>query len=141
MSGLYYEHSTAAVEDLDSIDWSTPEFTGMIQTFSLSPKTQSDYFNFRFDGYLFITGAGAYQFRTGSDDGSRLKIDNVVVVDNDGTHDYKTVTSNNVSLTAGEHRITVDFFDYIESDSLRVEYKGTDTNNEWIVIPVTALKS
>lgn len=141
VSGLYYEHSTGATFDLDSIDWSTPEFTGMVTTFTLEPKTQMDYFNFRFDGYLFITSAGTYTFRTTSDDGSRLKIDNAVVVDNDGPHDLQTVTSAVQSLTAGEHRITVDFFDYIESDSLRVEYMGPDTNNSWTTIPITALKS
>ena len=141
VSGLYYEHSTGLVTDLDSIDWSAPEFTGMIQTFSLAPKTQEDYFNFRFDGFLLITKEGTYQFRMGSDDGSRLKLENNLIIENDGTHDFKVVTSANRQLTKGAHRITVDFFDYVESDSISVEYKGPDTNNEWATISISVLKS
>jgi chitodextrinase len=141
MSGLFYQHSTGAVETLDSIDWSTPEFTGMIQTFSLSPKTQDDYFNFRFDGYLLITKAGSYQFRTGSDDGSRLSLNNKLIVENNGVHNLKVVTSAAQSLGTGPQRITVDFFDYIESDSLAVSYMGPDTDNKWVPVTINVLKS
>jgi predicted esterase len=141
VSGLYYEHSTGIWFDLDSINWSNPEFTGMTQTFSLSPRTQEEYFNFRFDGYLYITKGGTYQFRTGSDDGSSLTLDDKKCVDNDGVHNFKIVTSAAQSLATGEHRITVDFFEYNESDSLLVEYKGPDSNEAWTKIPSAALKS
>jgi len=141
VSGLYYEHSTGVTFDLDSIDWTHPEFTGMVQTFTLAPRTQEDYFNFRFDGYVLITKPGAYQFRTGSDDGSRLKLNDAVAVDNDGVHTFKIVASANQNLTAGPVRITVDFFEYNESDSLLVQYNGPDSNNEWTAIPSTALRS
>jgi chitodextrinase len=141
VSGLYYEHSTGVTFDLDSIDWTHPEFTGMVQSFSLKPKTQEDYFNFRFDGYVLITKAGAYQFRTGSDDGSRLKLNDAVVVENDGVHDFKIVEGASQNLAAGPVRITVEFFEYNESDSLLVQYKGPDSNNEWAAMPPTALRS
>jgi hypothetical protein len=139
--GLFYGHTPGGWTTLDSIDWAMPEYTGMIQTFSLSPKTQEDYFSFRFDGYLYITDPGMYQFRTSSDDGSRLTLDNTRIVDNNGIHELKTVASSARDLAEGAHRITVDFFEYSESDSLSVEYKGPDTNNEWAVIPATALRS
>lgn len=141
VSGLYYEHNTGIWFDLDSIDWSTPEFTGMVQTFTLAPKTQEEYFNFRFDGFLLISTEGSYQFRTGSSDASRLKLNNVIAVDNDGVHDFKIVEGANQTLTKNAHRITVEFFEYNEQDSLLVQYKGPDTNNEWATIPATALKS
>jgi hypothetical protein len=141
MAGLFYEHNTGSESDLDSINWSSPEFTGWVPTFTLAPKTQEDFFNFRFDGFLYITNPGTYQFRTSSDDGSRLTLDGKVLVDNDGIHTLKTVTSNNQTLTEGSHRITVDFFDYTETDTLVVEYKGPDTNNQWASIKPDALKS
>jgi hypothetical protein len=141
VSGLYYEHSTGIWQNLDSIDWSNPEYTGMVQAFSLKPKVQEEYFNFRFDGYIFLTKDGSYQFRTGSDDGSRLRIDDKLLVENNGVHTFKMVTSAATSLSAGVHRITVDFFEYNESDSLLVEYNGPESNNQWTQIPPSVLKS
>lgn len=141
VAGLYYEHSTGVTESLDTIDWSTPEFTGVVQQFTLTPKTQDDFFNFRFDGFIYINTAGSYQFRIGSDDGSSLKLDNAVIADNDGVHEFKLVESAAKNLTAGAHRVMVEFFEYIESDSLSVQFKGPDSNNEWLTIPKTSLKS
>jgi hypothetical protein len=141
MSGLFYQHSTGATFTLDSIDWTKAEFTGMVQDFTLSPKTQDDFFNFRFDGYLLITTAGTYQFRMSSDDGSRMRLDNTVIIENNGEHTFKTVTSSLRTLAKGPRRINVDYFDYTGEDSLLVEYKGPDTNNSWTPITISVLKS
>ncbi len=141
MAGLFYEHSTGAFTSLDSVNWNHAEFTGRVLEFTLAPKTQEEYFNFKFDGFVFLEQGGNYQFRTTSDDGSRLTLDGQVLVNNDGIHSLKTVESAAKNLEAGAHRITVFFFENIETDSLAVEYKGTDTNNEWRLIPHGALKS
>jgi pimeloyl-ACP methyl ester carboxylesterase len=141
ISGLFYQHSTGATFTLDSVDWDRAEFTGMTQTFSLDPKTQDDFFNFRFDGFLLITNPGQYQFRTASDDGSRLRLDNQRIVENNGEHTLRVVTSGVMNLSAGAHRISADYFDYIGADSLLVEYKGPDTNNSWTAITIDVLKS
>jgi hypothetical protein len=141
VAGLYYEHSTGATEDLDTVDWNRAEFTGKVPKVTLSPKTQEDYFNFMFDGFVYIITAGSYQFRTGSDDGSRLSLNGNVIVDNDGVHAFNKLESASQNLTAGGQRFTVWFFDYVGSDSLIAEYKGPDTNNEWKEIPAEAFKS
>jgi hypothetical protein len=141
VAGLFYEHSPGGWTSLDSVDWSHAEYTGMVDNFTLGPKTQEDYFNFRFDGYLYLESEGDYNFRITSDDGSRLLIDSVLVADNDGIHEMTAMESGTQSLTAGAHRITVHFFEYFNTDSLIVEYNGPDTQNEWKVIPDEALKS
>lgn len=139
--GLFYEHSAGGWSSLDSIDYTRPEYTGTIDNFKLSKKIQDDFFYFRFEGYLYINTAGAYFFRTTSDDGSRLYLNGSRIVNNDGIHELLSASSGEKNLTDGPQRITVDFFESIESDSLRVEYKGPDSNNEWQIIPSTALKS
>jgi len=139
--GLYYEHTTGLWTDIDSVDWSWAEFTGRVYSFTLSPKTQDDYFNFSFDGFLLITKGGSYEFRTGSDDGSRLFLDGTLQVENDHIDNFKLANSAAVSLQPGPHRILVRFFEYIESDSLTVEYKGPDTGNQWATISNEVLKS
>jgi hypothetical protein len=142
VSGVYYEHSTGAWQNLDQINWTgVPEFTGHLANFSLTPRTQEDYFNFKFDGYLYINTGGTYQFRTTSSDGSRVELDNVVVLNNDGIQGTTTITGANQSLTAGPKRIVVKYFEYDGSHTLTVYYKGPDTNNTWLKIPDSALRS
>lgn len=142
VSGLIYGHSTGAWTTLTAITtWATPEFTGTVPNFTLAPRTQEDFFFFEFKGYLFITTGGAYQFRTTSDDGSRLTLNNVLIVDNDGLHGNVTVTSAALNLVAGPQDINVRFFEYTGGQSLTVEYKGPDTGGAWKVIPDAALRS
>ncbi|HEY0740450.1 MAG TPA: prolyl oligopeptidase family serine peptidase [Chryseosolibacter sp.] len=141
VTGLYYEHSTGSWTDLDSINWNYAEFTGRVQEFTLSPKTQEEFFNFKFDGFLFIEKEGNYEFRIGSNDGSRLVLSDELLIDNDGIHNFKVAASTPKAKTKGAHRITVYFFEYTGIDSLLVEYKGSDTNGQWTKIPKEKLKS
>jgi hypothetical protein len=142
ISGLTYGHSTGAWTDLDLItNWNSPEFTGTVPNFTLAPRTQEDFFNFEFKGYVFITNGGNYQFRTTSDDGSRLALNDSVWVDNDGLHGNVTVTSNTKLLNAGPYKINVKYMEYTGGQVLIVQYKGPDTGNNWVNIPDAALRS
>lgn len=141
VSGLYYKHSTGSWSDLDAIDWSIAEFRGKVNNFTLAPRTQEDYFNFEFDGYLYISNSGTYQFRTTSDDGSRLTLNNTVIVDNDGLHGNVTVTSTNQTLSTGPQMINIKFFEAQGGQTLTVQYFGPDTGNKWVTVPDAALKS
>lgn len=141
VSGLFYEHSTGSYSDIDLINWSIAEYEGKVTNFSLAPRTQEDYFNFQFEGFLYITKGGTYQFQSTSDDGSRVIIDGVTVVDNDGQHGSRTITGQSLSLNGGARMINVKYFDYNGGHSLIVRYKGPDTNNSWVSIPNSALRS
>jgi hypothetical protein len=139
--GLYYEHSPGAFPYVDSIDFASPEYTGYLSALTLKRKTQEDYYYFRFKGYLYINSTGTYQFRTTSDDGSRLYIKGQRIVNNDGIHQMKTITSGTITLQEGPQKFQLDFFDYTKSDSVVVEYKGPDTGNSWKVIDSYAFRS
>lgn len=141
MTGLFYRHTTGAWNDLASIDWSIYEYEGRIPYFDLSPKRQEDFFNFRYDGYLLISKSGDYEFRVTSNDGSRLKLNDTLIVQNDGIHDAKTVSGSPRNLKSSPYRITVDFFDHMGIDSLLVEYNGPDTDNKWVALSRDVLKS
>src|SRR5690606_39545607 len=58
----------------------SPEFPGTVPNFTLQPRTQDDYFNFQFTGYVNITTEGTYYFNVTSNDGSRLLDPKSVVV-------------------------------------------------------------
>ena len=64
-----------------------------------------------------------YTFSTDSDDGSRLYVHEVSVVDNDGTHGMKKV-SGVIALAAGYHPFRVTFFEKSGGDGLDVMWKG-----------------
>lgn len=147
LSGLVYKHSTGAWESLDDsamvATWNSPEFTGTVPNFTLQPRTQDDYFNFQFTGYLSIETEGTYYFNVTSSDGSRLIIDGNVIVDNNGLHGTKTVASEAVYLTAGPHAIEVQYFDDVGGHTLNVRYKGPNIGDgvNFIAIPDAALRS
>jgi hypothetical protein len=142
VSGLFYRHTTGSWTSLDSIDWSWAEFTGTIGTFSLAPKTQDDYYNLSFEGFIFIEEEGTYQFRITSSDGTRLWLNDRRIIDNDGIHEEpKTEMSGEIELDRGGHHIYLQYFEDVQTDTLLVEYKGPDTGEEWIPIPRAALKS
>jgi predicted esterase len=147
LSGLLYKHSTGAFLSLDDsamiATWEHPEFTGTVPNFTLQPRTQEDYFNFQFTGYLNIETEGTYYFTISSDDGSRLILDGQVIANNDGRHGNKTVASDTVFLTAGPHAIEVQYFDDINGNTLTVRYKGPGIGDgtSFVVIPDSALRS
>lgn len=148
VTGLWYGHSTGAWTDLDQITvWNKPEYTGHVPNVTLAPRTQEDYFNFEFTGYLLINKAGSYYFYINSDDGSRLFIDGTQVVDFDGVHgksganDGYGVRSGAISLTAGPHAIRLLFFDYTGGQALTFAYQGADTDNQKQYVPDAALTS
>ncbi|HEX8039960.1 MAG TPA: fibronectin type III domain-containing protein, partial [Chryseosolibacter sp.] len=147
LSGLMYKHSTGAFEYLDDsamvATMQTPEFTGWVPNFTLQPRTQEDYFNFEFTGYLYIEAEGTYYFTLTSSDGSRLILDGNVIADNDGRHGTKTVASDTVYLTAGPHAIDVLYFDDVGVHNLTVQYKGPGVGDgtTFVTIPDSALRS
>jgi fibronectin type 3 domain-containing protein len=171
VSGLFYGHSTgawsyidptlsAAAEDNPPMQWHTFEFYGStvenpsFNTISQPSNlgtgglaTQSDFYNFKFDGYIDVPNNSAsvatltqtYQFRTSSDDGSMLFIDGFNpfditenrVVDNDGIQGTTTATSNEILLAPGPHRIVVLYFERTGGQNLTVEYRVKRTDNNW----------
>jgi fibronectin type 3 domain-containing protein/predicted esterase len=129
----YYEGNWSVLPDFASL---TPLKTGSIANFSLAPRIKSDYFGFRFKGYINITTAGTYTFYTNSDDGSKLYINNILVVDNDGAHAPQE-RSGSISLPVGKHAIMVDFFEAAGGEQCDVSYSGPGVNKQ--IIPNSVL--
>lgn len=63
-----------------------------------------------FTGYLDIPEDGIYSFCLYTDDGSTLKIDGRMVVDNDGPHS-RTERSGQIALARGLHPVEIRYFD------------------------------
>jgi alpha-L-fucosidase len=110
-------------------DWdSIPDFrrlpirsTGTASSISISPKEREEGFGLLFDGYLSIAATATYTFALRSDDGSRLYLDDSLIVDNDGLHG-STDRSGTAALGRGLHRLRVEFFQKGGGAELRLTY-------------------
>lgn len=151
-TGLEYEHSTGAWNSLTEINWNFVEFEGKVTTFTLSPRVQEDYFNFKYNGYLYIPEAATYQFRVSSDDGSMMFLEGFNpadlslfrIINNDGIHGNTTAESSEIALSAGPHRVVVLYFDNTGGQSLTVQYRKRNADNsswepDWTTVPASML--
>ncbi len=69
----------------------------------------ADNFSVRWEGDWSFS-AGTYRFSTTSDDGSRVYVDGNLVVNHWSDHGATTLTGN-ISLTAGTHRVKVEYYE------------------------------
>ena len=65
---------------------------------------------FRFTGFINVTNAGTVKLGTTSDDGSRITIGGIDIINNDGSHGDATVDANVVFATAGVYPIEVTYY-------------------------------
>ena len=123
--GLLYKYYEllSAPSSLAIIDFSTaPTKTGVVNNFEINVRSRNDQFAFSFDGFIQIDEVGTYTFFTASDDGSRLYIDGVMVVDNDGLHGTIEKSGNYTFNTIGRYPIKVTFFENGGGEVLQVSY-------------------
>ncbi len=121
--------SETAIPDFDA---RTPYALGTVPqvNFSLTFNTfatsgRADNVGARFRGWLSVPVAGNWRLYASSDEGSRLSIGDVVVVDNDGIHGM-TERSGVIALDAGLHAFEVDYFERTGSAGLVVSWQGPD---------------
>ncbi|WP_422735113.1 ricin-type beta-trefoil lectin domain protein [Micromonospora sp. WMMD729] len=91
-------------------------------------------------GNITVTQAGSYTFRLSSDDGSRLTIDNTVVVNHDGLHGATPPKEGTVTLAAGLHPLRIDHFERGGDQQITLEWR-TPGSSSFVVVPNSALST
>ncbi len=117
--GLRYRYFEGAWDSLPDFNALKPAKEGIIPDFVFTPRNQDDLFCFVYDGYVTVPESSVCFFFTNSDDGSRLWIDDQLIVNNDGLHGL-TEKSGCIALAKGSHKIRVAFFERTGSDTLEV---------------------
>jgi alpha-L-fucosidase len=135
-NGIKYKYFEGTWNQLPDFDTLKIIKKGIIPEFSLSPRKVQDFYCFEYTGYIKIPDTGVYTFYTNSDDGSRLYIDNKLVVDNDLTHGM-VEKQGLIALSAGYHKIRVAYFEKDGGDDLVVSYKGPGIEKS--IIPAALL--
>ena len=86
-----------------------PVAEGEAAGFDVSIANRPSDFAMRFTSWLQITKDGIYHFSLGSDDGSKLLIDDQLIVNCDGVHPHDT-REGRTPLTPGFHKVVVEYF-------------------------------
>jgi YVTN family beta-propeller protein len=98
-----------------------------------------DNFSIRWTGQVNTTAAGAYRFVTVSDDGVRLWVNGVLLINNWTNHSAKTNTSNPITLAANtRYAITMEYYENTGSAVARLQWRLPNTTTN-VTVPREAL--
>ncbi|MFM1770653.1 MAG: hypothetical protein RJA22_3182 [Verrucomicrobiota bacterium] len=124
--GLFQPGDTLAVQFLAAFDPSAragnPAWT--LRSVSLTNQLAADnYHAWVFRSQLEIDTGGDYTFHLGSDDGSQLWVDGLLLINNDGQHGSNNVSAT-VTLPEGSRLVEVRMFDSGGLRALSLQYEG-----------------
>ncbi len=102
----WYEFDGTSCADIDKSPLKDSFVCGRI----CIPDDVSGNIGLVFNGYIDIPSDGIYAFYTYSDDGSEIRVDDILVVDNDGLHSREERTGS-IALRKGLHKFSLRYFD------------------------------
>ncbi|GAA5034668.1 hypothetical protein GCM10011506_29330 [Marivirga lumbricoides] len=126
----YYHHNNFNSVD-QIVSNGTVIKTGIVNNFNMNNREREDRFAFIFEGLVEIPTAGDYTFFTNSDDGSKLFINNQLIVDNDGTHGCQQ-RNGVINLPVGLAAIRVLMFENGGGQCLEVRWQGPGISKQFI---------
>ena len=103
------------------VDYDEEAFQGVTADFPL------DHFSAKWSGLTQVDEEGEYKFYLRSDDGSKLFVNDELVVDNDGLHGMENTMEGTLELQPGLYPVRVDYFEQGGEQGIQVKYSGPDT--------------
>ncbi|MBL8761543.1 MAG: hypothetical protein JNL50_09600, partial [Phycisphaerae bacterium] len=129
LDGVNWAGSGAVTNRVDHIAWRVTNnafYTG----------GPTNYFAAKFTGTIDVPEGGVWTFKLGSDAGARLLIDGQTVVNDEPNHAFR-FTPGTVELSAGKHRLEVQYMEIYYSQGLVVTWQSPSALYEE-VIPASA---
>lgn len=119
--GLKFDYYTGKLfQQVQDLEIAKPINSGIFEGKISSEKWKTKlerYIGLKFNGYINIPETANYTLSTLSDDGSKLFIDDELIVDNDGIH-WLNESYGAVKLEKGFHKINISYFDQIGGTTL-----------------------
>jgi hypothetical protein len=139
IQGINYEYYEGTYDLLPAnFNTLTYKSVGKLTNFGLGiPGRRADNFAVRFNALINVPLEGLYKFYTKSDDGTKLYIDNNLVVINDGLHDMSIEKMGSIWLGPGRHQIKIEYFEKTGGEDISVSYSGPGIYKQ--VIPANVL--
>ncbi|MFC5291157.1 ricin-type beta-trefoil lectin domain protein [Actinokineospora guangxiensis] len=114
---------------MPTINWTTAQDFGF-----------TDYFAAQVIANITVPTTGTYNFRLTSDDGSRLRVGNTVVIDHDGLHGADPPKTGSVQLTAGMHALRIDHFENGGDQRITLDWQPPGASG-YTLVPTSALST
>jgi len=127
IQGINYSYYEGTWDSLPDFSQLTPIESGIADSIGFNEAWADDNFGVVYSGYIDIPVDGMYTFYTSSNEGSRLYLDENLLVDNDGIHS-ETEVSGSACLYSGYHTIRVEYFETTGEEGLLVQFEGPGTS-------------
>ncbi|WP_277234483.1 PA14 domain-containing protein [Hymenobacter sp. YC55] len=143
----YFVGKTAGITRIDAnvLFGDTSPFGNLVPTAD-GTAANPDNFSLRQRGSLRVATTGVYTFYLTADDAAYLWLDNAALsnnpapgqatIDNGGDHSERTIQAS-VYLTAGLHNVLIHYGDFINENSLILEYESAAAGIVRQVVPST----
>ena len=136
---LKYYYVPGKFSNTLAIDTNLATQKGLVNQISFQKISGKDReYGLIFIGFVKVNENATFEFSLNSDDGSKLYIDDQLIIDNDGKH-ARFERAAAVALQSGYHKIKVAYFDDGPGATLQVYVKGTDGKK--IEIPAIMLSN
>jgi hypothetical protein len=131
LNGLQYKYYEGKWMKLPDFSKQPVVKTGTVYEFGLDNIFPTkDEFALTFSGSIKIEETGIYEFFILSNDGSKLFIDNILVVDHDGPHGAEIEKTGKIELVKGIHPIRLDYFQAGGGMYLKVKFSGPNIEKQ-----------
>ena len=108
-AGLRVDYVEGNFSRTDSLRAATATRSTITTTIGFDGSERPERFGLRFRGMFHATADGIHTFDLTSDDGSRVRIGDALVVDHDGLHGA-SIMSGQIALQSGWHDFELDYF-------------------------------
>ncbi len=117
--GLSYRYFEGEWDKMPNFKKLQQWYFGVVDTITLAPKKRNENFAMYFFGYIKVPKRELYKFTLASDDGSKLFLDDMQVIDNDGLHSLQEKSFER-GLNEGYHPIRVEYLQRTGSAELQL---------------------
>ena len=121
--GLSYKYTHGIYRMVNDMLEVEPLKTGVHPQFNIDLREKEQFFSFDFEGYINIPKDGEYTFYLATNDGGRMYIDNIMLLNNDGLHPVVEINKS-ISLKAGLHPISIKYFQEGGRNGLKASWQG-----------------
>jgi predicted alpha/beta superfamily hydrolase len=118
--GLKYSYYEGVWDSLPDFSKLTPVKTGITDNLDLKFALKKDSFAVQFEGYIHITQKQLCDLWIVSDDGSKLYLNNELLLSNDGLHDAGTPVAKLLPLNPGYYPVKIQYFEKTGDQSVTI---------------------